>query len=122
MLKRMFGLVKEFFANEEDDFEKHVYLRYRKQEQKFDFLDIKGDWVPLDLLYVLNNQPTLLNLVKDAKFSFGSSVYKTKGSSWRGSVVGYYTTLQTKRGYCVESMYEPGSVQIYPESALEQLK
>lgn len=51
----------------------------------------------------------------------GTPVQKIKGSSWRGRVVGYYSTSLTDVGYCVESAYEPGSVQIYPASALEHL-
>lgn len=52
------------------------------------------------------------------KFRLGDRVEKTKGSSWRGRVVGFYSTALTPFGYCVESEREPGSVQIYPESAL----
>lgn len=53
------------------------------------------------------------------KFQRGDIVTKTKGSSWTGHVVGFYTTSLTPRGYCVESKNEPGSVQIYPEAALD---
>ena len=53
------------------------------------------------------------------KFSLGDRVTKTKGSSWTGLVVGFYSTSLTPIGYAVESENEPGSVQIYPESALE---
>jgi hypothetical protein len=45
-------------------------------------------------------------------------VEKTKGSSWHGQVVGWYSTSLTSEGYCVESFREPGSVQIYPAAAL----
>lgn len=51
-------------------------------------------------------------------FSLGDRVEKIKGSSWRGRVVGTYSTSLTPRGYAVESEREPGSVQIYPEAAL----
>jgi len=51
-------------------------------------------------------------------FALGDRVRKTKGSSWHGRVVGFYSTELTPVGYCVESDREPGSVQIYPESAL----
>ncbi|NTG48632.1 hypothetical protein G6M04_14660 [Agrobacterium rhizogenes] len=54
-------------------------------------------------------------------FALGERVRKTKGSSWHGIVVGFYGTKLTPIGYCVESEREPGSVQIYPESALEVL-
>ena len=53
------------------------------------------------------------------KFNLGDRVTKTKGSSWTGLVVGFYSTSLTPIGYAVESENEPGSVQIYPESALE---
>lgn len=56
------------------------------------------------------------------KFKKGDHVEKIKGSSWRGVVVGYYSTEQTHEGYAVESSYEPGSVQIYPASALQEWK
>lgn len=52
------------------------------------------------------------------KWRVGALVQKIKGSKWKGKIVGYYSTELTPRGYCVESMYEKGSVQIYPEAAL----
>lgn len=51
----------------------------------------------------------------------GTRVTKISGSSWTGHVVGYYRTKLTPAGYCVESENEPGSVQIYPASALAAL-
>lgn len=53
------------------------------------------------------------------RFPLKSRVTKTKGSSWTGRVVGFYSTTLTPIGYAVESENEPGSVQIYPEAALE---
>ena len=53
------------------------------------------------------------------QWPLGAMVRKRKGSSWRGRVVGFYSTSLTPVGYCVESAFEGGSVQIYPESALE---
>jgi hypothetical protein len=53
-----------------------------------------------------------------AKFRVGDWVFKTRGSAWRGKVVGVYSTKQTPIGYCVESAFEPGSVQVWPEAAL----
>ncbi len=38
---------------------------------------------------------------------------------WTGLVVGFYSTSLTPIGYAIESENEPGSVQIYPESALK---
>lgn len=49
----------------------------------------------------------------------GTRLRKKSGSSWQGRVVGYYSTSLTHVGYCIESEREPGSVQIYPASALE---
>ena len=51
-------------------------------------------------------------------FRLGDRVTKTKGSSWTGLVVGYYSTTLTPEGYAVESENERGSVQIYPVGAL----
>ena len=52
------------------------------------------------------------------KFRLGDRVTKTKGSSWTGRVVGFYSTELTPEGYAVESENEPGNVQIYPAAAL----
>lgn len=52
-------------------------------------------------------------------FQLGDHVRKTKGSQWRGRVVGTYSTTLTPEGYAVESDTETGSVQIYPVGALE---
>jgi hypothetical protein len=52
-------------------------------------------------------------------FGLGSMVRKKSGSNWHGRVVGFYTTDLNENGYCVESSFEKGSVQLYPESALE---
>jgi dihydrofolate reductase (trimethoprim resistance protein) len=52
------------------------------------------------------------------KFKLGDRVRKTKGAQWHGTVVGFYSTDLTPHGYCVESLTELGSVQIYPEAAL----
>lgn len=61
-----------------------------------------------------------LDQLSPGKFKLGDLVTKTKGSSWTGHVVGSYTTKLTPIGYAVESINEPGSVQIYPEAALTQ--
>ena len=52
-------------------------------------------------------------------WEMGTRLRKKSGSSWQGPVVGYYSTELTDVGYCIESEREPGSVQIYPASALE---
>jgi hypothetical protein len=55
------------------------------------------------------------------RWHIGSHVRKIKGASWRGYVVGYYSTILTPEGYCVESERERGSVQLYPRAALERI-
>ena len=57
-----------------------------------------------------------------ALFRIGQRVRKIKGSSWQGHIVGTYATALTPEGYCVESEREPGSVQLYPASALEPIE
>lgn len=52
------------------------------------------------------------------QFKRGDRVEKISGSSWRGLVVGDYSTGLTPEGYAVESENEPGSVQLYPAKAL----
>ncbi len=58
----------------------------------------------------------------DGKFKLGDLVEKTKGSNWHGVVVGFYSTTLTPEGYAVESIFERGSVQIYPASTLKRLE
>lgn len=60
-----------------------------------------------------------LDVAPAAKFKVGDLVTKTKGSQWKGRVVGTYSTTLTPEGYAVESSTERGSVQIYPATALE---
>ena len=55
-------------------------------------------------------------------FNLGDVVRKKNGSDWCGRVVGFYSTKLTPRGYAVESDAHYGSVQIYPEAALEASK
>jgi len=55
-------------------------------------------------------------------YRLGTRLRKKSGSSWQGRVVGYYSTNLTPVGYCIESEREPGSVQIYPASALEYVE
>jgi hypothetical protein len=55
------------------------------------------------------------------KYQLGDQVRKIKGSEWHGNIVGFYSSSITERGYAVESKYERGSVQIYPEAALETI-
>lgn len=58
-------------------------------------------------------------MFSNPKFKLGDLVQKRTGSNWHGRIVGMYSTKLTPEGYAVESMYEVGSVQIYPASALE---
>lgn len=55
------------------------------------------------------------------KFQRGDVVRKKSGSAWEGTVCGEYSTTLTPEGYAVESLAHPGSVQIYPAHALEQI-
>lgn len=56
-----------------------------------------------------------------ATFELGARVRKKSGAAWQGRVVGWYSTKLTPEGYAVESESHPGSVQIYPVSALERV-
>ena len=60
-----------------------------------------------------------LDWPNDAAFQLGDLVQKKGRASWRGRVVGWYRTDLTALGFAVESDFEPGSVQIYPQTALE---
>ena len=51
-------------------------------------------------------------------YATGDLVQKARGSNWRGRICGTYSTAITPEGYAVESMMEPGNVQIYPVAAL----
>jgi hypothetical protein len=51
-------------------------------------------------------------------FQRGDLVRKKSGSSWRGRIVGDYSATWTVDGYNVESLFEPGNVQVYPAAAL----
>jgi hypothetical protein len=55
---------------------------------------------------------------KQPSFQLGACVLKKSGSAWSGRIVGTYSTALTPEGYAVESDAHPGSVQIYPASAL----
>lgn len=57
--------------------------------------------------------------MSDRLYELGTRVRKRKGGCWQGHIVGFYSTSLTPCGYAVESEREPGSVQIYPEAALE---
>lgn len=56
------------------------------------------------------------------QFAHGQRVRKKSGSEWQGRVVGFYMTSMTPIGYAVESERHRGSVQIYPESALDAVE
>jgi hypothetical protein len=55
-------------------------------------------------------------------FEMGEMVEKKSGSNWHGRVVGFYSTSLTGEGYAIESVNEPGSVQIYPAKALRSVR
>lgn len=52
-------------------------------------------------------------------YPLGTRVRKKRGGSWQGRVCGHYQTELTPDGVCVESEREPGSVQLYPVTAME---
>jgi len=62
---------------------------------------------------------TNLTEPKYITFKIGDRVRKKRGSCWQGYVCGAYKSSINPEGYCVESEYEHGSVQIYPANALE---
>lgn len=55
----------------------------------------------------------------EARFGIGTRVRKKSGAEWQGHVCGYYTAPKTPIGCAVHSERHHGSVQIYPETALE---
>lgn len=69
------------------------------------------------------NPPRVVSVGKvpdsEPRWPLGAKVRKNRGSSWRGTVCGYYSTPHTPVGYYVDSAFEPGSVQVWPEVALE---
>lgn len=75
--------------------------------------ELRVDDLDLLLKCVTYGQPSCF------KHGLGTIVYKVGGAQWSGKVVGFYSTALTPVGYAVESIAEPGSVQIYPEKALE---
>jgi hypothetical protein len=56
---------------------------------------------------------------KNYKYKMGDRVQKISGGNWHGHVVGFYSTSLTPIGYAIESEREEGSVQLYPEKAIE---
>lgn len=52
-------------------------------------------------------------------YRYGDLLQKKRGSTWRGKVVGWYSTELTPEGYAIASHFEPGNVQVYPVAALE---
>lgn len=73
---------------------------------------IRENWHPLYAAPVAQTAP-------QGKFAMGDRVKKTSGSEWVGHVCGTYSTALTPEGYAVESEAHAGSVQIYPDKALE---
>jgi hypothetical protein len=61
----------------------------------------------------------ILHCFNGARFQLGDRLRKVRGSEWVGRVVGWYSTDLTPIGYAIESEAHAGSVQIYPETALE---
>lgn len=59
---------------------------------------------------------------RKCKFKIGDLVRKVSGSEWEGQVVGYYMRKGGKIGVCIESGTHKGSIQIYPEEAVEAIE
>jgi len=68
---------------------------------------------------VIDNAACVAQTIDKPRYKLGDFVQKKRGSSWRGVVVGDYSTDQTEEGYSVVSLHEPGSVQVWPLAALE---
>lgn len=68
----------------------------------------------------MTTRPSVFYPFHSFTFKVGEQVRKKSGSSWAGTVVGFYSTSLTPEGYAIESLYHPGSVQIYPVHALEK--
>ena len=51
-------------------------------------------------------------------FNLGDYVQKKSGAEFEGRIVGTYSTKLTAEGYCIESAYHKGTVQLYPVAAL----
>lgn len=87
---------------------------------KFEMNDGRFEEVPAETGFEPRGcpMPAACSCPPRGKFALGQRVYKPKGSSWQGKIVGFYSTTLTPIGYAVESEREPGSVQIYPEAAL----
>jgi len=66
----------------------------------------------------LEAKPATRSNPVNAIYSLDDLVQKKQGSKWRGKVVGFYSTEATPIGYSVESLFETGSVQVWPEAAL----
>lgn len=62
-----------------------------------------------------------LFMPQEHTFPLGARVTKLKGSSWTGRVVGHYTPTNGIEGVIVESENEPGSCQLYPNSAMRAM-
>lgn len=76
--------------------------------------------------FVLKSNESILTIsgvsAMSDRIEIGTRVRKKSGSEWRGTVVGTYSTDLTPVGFCVESEFHPGSVQIYPAAALELMQ
>lgn len=92
---------------------------------------LQDDATPVQVMIILSNllkssnaflrklEKLPSNRPAGAKWKIGDTVQKKQGPQhWRGKVVGYYSTEKTPIGYSVESAFEKGSVQVWPEAAL----
>ena len=96
-------------------------LKVCKEEIYRPVLMTQGQFTEL-IKIVQTAQQTQANAVAmpEGAFKIGDRVRK-KGNKgqWHGRICGFYRATHTPIGYAVESERELGSVQIYPETALE---
>jgi len=95
-----------------------ILRRIRQYGYSMDHDLAKVESAEMKLSKILKAREILKN---DPIFSRGDKVRK-KGNKgqWHGVICGEYSTAITPEGYAVESVYEKGSVQIYPVNALEK--
>lgn len=100
------------------DYQDKLY-RFARAVMDADATKMRVDLSRLESTIAKLNNRLAVDADDRKKFKLGDLVRKTRGSQWHGRVVGFYSTDLTPIGYAVESSTERGSVQIYPESALE---
>jgi dihydrofolate reductase (trimethoprim resistance protein) len=102
-----------------NDYQEKLY-RFARAVMDADAAKMRVDLSRAESTIAKLNNRIAVEVADRQKFKLGDLVRKTRGSQWHGRVVGFYSTELTPIGYAVESSTERGSVQIYPESALEK--